>query len=134
MVTIGSGAKVFCSGFNIKFWAKSPDNVSQSLLQFHNLLRRILTMGLPTVGVANGHTIAGGVFLCLVHDHTIMNGNPKFKMHMNEIDNGFVTPLGLVRIIQEHTTPLAYKRLVLGERMTSTTVKAIDIINSLYTD
>lgn len=75
IVTIGVGDKVFSSGFNLKFWRKNPANVSDSLREYHNLMRRLLTIGVPTLCVANGHTIAGGVFLCLAHDRVIMNGN-----------------------------------------------------------
>ena len=34
MVTIGSGAKVFCSGFNLKEWAKSDAHRLLSIAKF----------------------------------------------------------------------------------------------------
>ena len=68
IVTIGSGALVFSSGFNLKFWKKNPNNVTDSLTMYHNLMRRLLTIGMPTMSVVNGHAIAGGVLLCLSHD------------------------------------------------------------------
>ena len=121
IVTIGSGPKVFSSGFNLKFWMAKPDtNISLSLTLYHDLLRRILTLGFPTVCVINGHAIAGGVFLALAHDHTIMISNPKFNMFLNELESGFVVPFGLIRFIREMTTTQVYKKLCLGDKIKST--------------
>lgn len=60
---------------------------------------------MPTVCAINGHAIAGGVFLALAHDHTIMVSDPKYAMNLNELANGFLVPYGLVRLVQETTTP-----------------------------
>ena len=69
-----------------KFWQKNPQaNIPLSLRLFHNLLKRILTFGMPTVCVVNGHAIAGGVFLALAHDHSIMVSDPKYNVYLNEL-------------------------------------------------
>lgn len=74
-MTIGSGPKVFSSGFNLKFWAESKSNTVLSVYLYHSLLARILTINIPSLCIFNGHAIAGGLMMGLAHDKIIMNGN-----------------------------------------------------------
>ena len=46
------------------------------------------------MAVLNGHTIAGGLGLALVHDYKIMNKDVG-KLAMNEIKHGFYIPPGV---------------------------------------
>ena len=68
MITIGTGPKVFCSGFNLRFWQAKKGNVESSISGLHKLLARILTVGMPSLCILNGKTVAGGVFIALAHD------------------------------------------------------------------
>jgi enoyl-CoA hydratase/carnithine racemase len=49
------------------------------------LYARILSIGVPTLSVINGHAVAGGLLLALCHDKVIMEDDPKWKLQMNEI-------------------------------------------------
>ena len=68
MVTIGSGAKVFCSGFNLKILGKGDMHSTVLGLMLNPLMARILTLNVPTLCVLNGHAVAGGLFLSMCHD------------------------------------------------------------------
>ena len=68
MVTIGSGAKVFCSGFNLKILGKGDVDAIALGLMLNPLMARILTLNVPTLCVFNGHAVAGGLFFGMCHD------------------------------------------------------------------
>lgn len=97
MVTINTGPKVFCSGFNLKYWAKAPGNGFLSIRMLHVVLARLLTVNVPTLCVVNGFAIAGGVLIALAHDKVIVNSNPNYRFWMNETENGFSIPYPLIQ-------------------------------------
>ena len=68
LVTLGAGAKKFSTGFDLKFWLESFDNIKESIFELQQVLARLLTFRLPTLCVMNGHAFAGGYLLSLVHD------------------------------------------------------------------
>lgn len=68
MVTIGSGSKVFCSGFNLKILGKGDVHSVALGLMLNPLMARILTLNVPTLCVFNGYSVAAGVFMGMCHD------------------------------------------------------------------
>ena len=95
MVTINSGNKVFSAGMDLKFWAKNYWNQEANIVALHLMLKRILTVNIPSLCVVNGKNIAGGVFMSLAHDRIIMNSDPKFTTCLNEAENGKVPTYGM---------------------------------------
>ena len=79
LVTIGSG-KCFCSGFNLKMWAKSEVDKYLSIVRMQRVFSRVLTLNVPSLAVFNGHSIAGGMFMGLCHDQIICKNDPKIKL------------------------------------------------------
>mmetsp|Transcript_11840 Transcript_11840/g.20019 ORF Transcript_11840/g.20019 Transcript_11840/m.20019 type:complete len:166 (+) Transcript_11840:31-528(+) len=94
MVTIGNGSKCFSSGFDLKFWGATPANFFQTVLPAQNLFARILTFPIPNMCAINGHCIAAGVFLALAHEYRTMVDDTKFKIQLNELQNGIPLPWG----------------------------------------
>ena len=74
MVTIGTGARHFSSGFSLPHWVKDKKNMFESIQMFQDLLARVMTFPMPTFCVMNGNAIAGGYILSLAHDWRMMNG------------------------------------------------------------
>ena len=95
-MTIGSGPKVFSSGFNMGYWMnREDDDASLGVKLLQIVLARLHTANVPTLCIVNGIAIAGGCLIALAHDHVIMkNGNDykKVYMFMNETENGFSIP------------------------------------------
>ena len=63
-----------------------------------------------------------------------MVSDPKYNVYLNELTNGYVIPFGLVRLVSEVTTPQAYRKLCLGQKIKSTEAHELGIINRLYCD
>ena len=72
--------------------------------------------------------------MALAHDHTIMISDPKNNVYLNELANGFVIPFGMVRFMCELTSPQAYRKLVLAQKLKTTEAQELGVINSLYRD
>ncbi|KAK3603391.1 hypothetical protein CHS0354_009374 [Potamilus streckersoni] len=75
LITRGEG-KFFSSGLDIG-WIRSQEK--EILNRYHDklwtLCKRILTFGVPTVAVINGHAFSDGAFLALVHDYRVMRSD-----------------------------------------------------------
>ena len=84
VVTIGSGVKVFCSGFNLMETVRLKHNRVLMPMNMLDVMSRFLTLNVPTLCVVNGHAVAGGLYLAMCHDYVIANSNPKIKIFLNE--------------------------------------------------
>ena len=73
LVTIGTGPKIFHSGFNFELWKQNPLFITDTaaILQT-KILPKIIKLNCPTMCVMNGHAIAGGFMLALCHDVRII--------------------------------------------------------------
>ena len=74
MVTIGTGNKIFCSGFDLPYWVADYErNMKPSITRFTEVMARLLQFSMPTMCVFNGTAMAGGYIWGLCHDFAIMN-------------------------------------------------------------
>ena len=92
LVTIGTGTTTFCSGFDLKYWALNPMNMLLTIIGMQKVFARLISLGIPSLAVLNGHTIAAGVFLALCHDKIIMKADPKKSIWVNELTFGKAVP------------------------------------------
>ena len=97
-MTLGIGSKIFSSGFEVSLFKK--DNVFQELPSlFTKLLARILIFPMPTMCVFNGHAVAGGLILGLVHDFRIMREEKAFVC-LSELNIGITLPPGYAAVVR----------------------------------
>ena len=93
---------MFSTGFDLKKWAKGGIKYQfHSVLHSHKLFRRMLTLGVPTLCVMNGMTIAGGLLFALMHDFRLMrdDGDKSFAC-LSEINVGLSLPPGFAGIVK----------------------------------
>lgn len=91
LVTIGTGSRVFSTGFDLKFWSESIINPLTSIPKMQTLLNRILTLSIPSMAIMNGHAYAGGLILALTHDFRVM-AKGKSKICLSELNLGMPLP------------------------------------------
>ena len=97
-MTMGIGSKIFSSGFEVSLFKK--DNAFQELPSlFTKLLARILIFPMPTMCVFNGHAVAGGLILGLVHDFRIMREEKAFVC-LSELNIGITLPPGYAAVVR----------------------------------
>lgn len=118
LVTIGSGKKFFSSGFDMKMFAESKMVLYESISKGQKLFKRILTIGVPTLCVLNGHAVAGGLFYALCNDFTIMRDDDKIVANLPEINLSLPIPLAYTEIVKNALTPKEALLLCYGARFT----------------
>ncbi|TNV76189.1 hypothetical protein FGO68_gene933 [Halteria grandinella] len=116
LVTIGSGDKVFSTGFNLKFWATGVIPQFQSIVLIQEMFDRMLTIGVPTLCVMNGMTIAGGLLFALMHDFRIMKDDPKCFTCLSEINVGLSLTPAFGAMVKYQLDPQASRLMMFGGR------------------
>ncbi|XP_064406406.1 uncharacterized protein LOC135351347 [Halichondria panicea] len=129
VVTIGDG-KHYCLGLDLDYLSTAPaDDALMFSENLQKLLLRILTFPLVTVAAINGHVYAGGVFVAISHDYTIMRTERGwFCLNEVHIKRNFTVAfmkLGKARLPQ----PQLHAALILGTRYTAEEALAAQIIN-----
>ena len=114
LVTVNSGNRVFCSGYNLKYWAAGPNNTMDTFRMMQIFLARLITINVQTLCVVNGFAVAGGVFIALAHDKCIMNSDPTFKCFLNETANSMPINQSNIYQIESVTSGATARRLALG--------------------
>ena len=132
LVTVASGPTVFCSGFNLKFWAANPWNMQFSLTGMQHLFARLLTVNVPSLCVWQGHAVAGGVFIGLCHDRLIMNDDPKFMVMLNELSFGKAVPYSYNKVVKEVCGGRVARTLFLGTKISPQDAHRLGIVQDLY--
>jgi Delta3-Delta2-enoyl-CoA isomerase len=77
LVTKATG-KFWSNGLDLEWMAANPDLIQDFVPQLHDLLARMLGLGVPTVAALQGHTFAAGAMLALAHDQRVMRADRGF--------------------------------------------------------
>lgn len=78
------------------------------------LYSRILTFGVPTLCVLNGHAVAGGFLLALCHDKIILEDNPKWKLQLTEVLNNMMMNFSYAKMCKHLMPNGVSKTMLLG--------------------
>ena len=133
LVTIGVGPRFFSTGFDLNLWATGNEHMQRSVLLMQELMSRFLTLGVPTMCVFNGTTIAGGLLLGLCHDFRIMKED-KTYLCMSEINFGGSLPHGLASLFKHTLTPKAIRHFIFGARINAVQSAKLDVVDNLFKD
>ena len=77
LVTMGTGPKVFSTGFDMTHLKADVMNCLETSANMQTVLKKLLTLNVPTLCLMNGHSYAGGLFLALCHDFRIITTKGK---------------------------------------------------------
>eukprot|EP00347_Sterkiella_histriomuscorum_P017419 403349446 len=133
LVTIGTGKKLFSTGFDLELWKKSLNDQYQSILRMQEVLSRFLTLEIPTMCVFNGSAIAGGLLLGLTHDFRILR-EEKAYICLSELNFGGTLTPGLASLLRNSVTPKVAKQLMFGGRFKSLQALKMDVVDNLFKD
>jgi Delta3-Delta2-enoyl-CoA isomerase len=74
LVTAASG-KHWSIGLDLDWLGAQGEGAKDFIARMHELLARVLEIGVPTVAALQGHTFAGGAMFALVHDQRVMRAD-----------------------------------------------------------
>ena len=113
LVTIGTGAKHFSSGFDLPFWLESFQNLETSICNMTKIHARLLAFPMPTMCVFNGNAIAGGYILGLSHDFRIMHETTG-AICLSELKLGLPLPAPYMEICAAKLQATVCNKIVFG--------------------
>jgi len=136
LVTSSNIQRFFSTGLDAKFISSTthPEDLKNFLLEFNQLIGRVLIFPIPTIAILNGLTIAGGLMFAMAHDYRFMPNNNDW-ICLNEVDMGFALLPGMNAVVQCKTAPHAYRELFLaGRRIIAKDAFELGIIDFLIED
>lgn len=133
LVVTSAHEKIWCNGIDLDWLLPEVQKKGQSvmngfLVDMYKLLKRLLTMPMPTVAAINGHAFAGGAFLAFSHDFRMMRSDRGW-ICLPEVDLGI--PLGPVFMaITRETVPnfLLHEMQYTARRLTADECQGYHII------
>ena len=114
LVTIGTGAKIFSAGFDLKVVMQSAIISMDLIFSMQAVMARLMTINVPSMCIFNGHAVAGGLLLGLVHDFRVINAGNSSKVCFSEINAGLTLPPGYSAIIKSTLHPQVGREMAFG--------------------
>ena len=97
-------------------------------------MKKVLTLGMPSMAVFNGTAFAGGLILGLMHDFRIMTADPKRTICLSEINVGFTTGPVYTEMVKATTNSKSARELMLGSLWNSEQALKGEVIDSIFRD
>ncbi len=127
----GSGDKVFCAGADLKAsLGAEPVDGGFGRAEYRELLLELRRCPKPTVALARGHVIAGGVGLLLACDLAL--GCADIHISTPEINVGMFPMMVLALLYRHVGRRKATEMLFLGDRMSAAEAEECGILNAVY--
>jgi len=128
----GAGDKVFCAGADLK--SSLPESAGGDAFRrsdYRELLLEILHCPKPTVALARGHVMAGGLGLLLACDLALACDDIHFSTP--EIQVGMFPMMVLALLYRHVGRKKAAEMLFLGERIAAPDAHALGLVNHVCT-
>ncbi len=127
----GAGDKVFCAGADLKT-ALSGDRDGEGFARsaYRELLLEILHCPKPTVALARGHVLAGGMGILLACDLALACDDIHFSTP--EIGVGMFPMMVLAFLYRHLGRKQATEMLFLGERVPAEAARNLGMVNQIY--
>ena len=115
LVTTARG-KVFSNGLDLEWMATQGEGAIEFLARVHEMLARMLEIGVPTLAALQGHTYAAGAMLALAHDERVMRSDRGWFC-LPEVDMGIAFTPGMTELLASRLPSGAvHEAIVLGRR------------------
>jgi enoyl-CoA hydratase len=127
----GAGDKVFCAGADLKSSSSDHDAARPfSPRDYRELLSEILRCPKPTVALARGHVLAGGMGIFLACDLALACDDIHFSTP--EINVGMFPMMVLALLYRHVGRKKAVEMLFFGERVPAATALKLGLVNRMY--
>ena len=127
LVTLGSGGKIFSTGFDLK---KASENILSDYVTSYDLYKRLLSLSVPSLCVMSGHTYAGGLFLSICHDLKILQSDA--RVSLSEINAGVPFGNGYSAILEHMLDYATMKHMMYGESVSSKLALKRNVCDAVY--
>ncbi|WP_037304691.1 enoyl-CoA hydratase/isomerase family protein [Amycolatopsis orientalis] len=130
LVTTGSG-KFYSNGLDLEWLTAHSDQAGKYVADVHELLARVLTLGVHTVAAINGHAFGAGAMLAIAHDFRVMRADRGYFCFPEADINIPFTP-GMAALIQGKVTPAAaVASMTTGRRFGGTDARDLGLVDAV---
>jgi len=113
---VTASGRFFSNGLDLEWLQANPNELQSYVAQVHEMLRRVLTLPVPTVCAINGHCFAAGAMLALACDYRVMRTGRGFFC-LPEVDINIPFTAGMSALIQSKLSPrTALDAMTTGKR------------------
>lgn len=133
LVTAASG-KHWSTGLDLDWLATQGDAVGDFISRMHELLARVLEIGVPTVAALQGHTFAGGAMFALAHDQRVMRADRGYFC-LPEVDINIPFTVGMSALIAARLPqPALHEAMTTGRRYGGVDAVAAGIVDEAVSE
>lgn len=130
LVTVGSG-RFYSNGLDLEWLTGNPAQGAKYVGDVHELLARVLTLGVHTVAAINGHAFGAGAMLAMAHDFRVMRADRGYFCFPEADINIPFTP-GMAGLIQSKLTPAAaIASMTTGRRFGGTDARDLGLVDAV---
>lgn len=130
---ITASGKFFSNGLDLDWLQANPNELQHYVTQVQEVLRRILTLPVPTVCAINGHCFAAGAMLALACDYRVMRTDRGFFC-LPEVDINIPFTVGMSALIQSKLSPrTAVDAMTTGKRFGAQAALEAGIVDRICT-
>ncbi|MBI2266867.1 MAG: enoyl-CoA hydratase/isomerase family protein [Armatimonadetes bacterium] len=122
-----SGEKAFCTGVDVK--AHTPDKVGEMLPLFHQIFRRLISLGRVTIASVSGYALGGGCELALFCDFVVACDGAKFGQP--EIDVGCFPPVAAALLPDAVGCRRALEVILTGSPLSAEEARQAGLVNQV---
>lgn len=128
LVTAASG-KHWSTGLDLEWLGSQGEGARDFIARMHELLARVLEIGVPTVAALQGHTFAGGAMFALAHDQRVMRSDRGFFC-LPEVDINIPFTHGMSSMIAARLPqPARHEAMTTGRRYGGLDAAAAGIVD-----
>lgn len=127
LIITGDG-KFFSNGLDLEWIMGNLSELDSYTTRVHHVLRRVLTLPVPTVAAINGHAFGAGAMLAMACDWRVMREDRGYFC-FPEIDINIPFTPGMAALIQSKLAPqAAVASMTTGRRFTGAEAAAVGIV------
>lgn len=130
LVVTGEG-KFFCNGMDLQYISANVAQSTRIQADAENLMKRILTLNIPTVAALNGHFTAAGAMFGLCFDQRVMAADGRGLFFVPGIQIGLVYSAGMTELMKaKMPQPIWNDVLCMGSRFTCKELHERALVNA----
>lgn len=127
-LVIAAEGKFWSNGLDLEWLAANLEQADDYVASIHDLLARVLALGLPVIAAVQGHCFAGGAMLALAADERVMRGDRGYFC-LPEVDINIPFTPGMSALIQARLAPqVAHEAMTTGRRFGGGDAQAAGIV------
>lgn len=127
-LVLSARGKIWSNGLDLEWFAANLSRVNDFLVDVHDLLARVLGLGVPTIAAIQGHCFAAGAMLALACDERVMRADRGYFC-LPEVDINIPFTPGMSALIRARLTPqTAHRAMTTGHRFGGEEAAAFGIV------